>query len=160
MNARGYVLIIVICLLAILFIIALSFSGYAHFSLMRGSQTKDSLQMLELAKAGFQTALAELKTKPGPGKIEGELIPKMDPITSDMKLIYTAEWKLADPNWIEAVGKFGVATDNLYQITAKGYVKFRNEERAIRTVFALVDITKPDNPIVYWEDLGNQIKNQ
>ena len=160
MKQSGYVLIIVICLLAILLIIALSFSGYAHFSLMRGSQTKDSLQMLYLAKAGVNTAIAELKTKSGPGKIEGELIPKMDPITSDMKLIYTAEWKLAEPDWIEAVGKFGVATGNLYQITAKGYVKFREEKRAIRTVFVLVDIAKPDNPIVYWEDLGNQIKQQ
>jgi hypothetical protein len=160
MEQRGYVLIIVICLLAILMIIALSFSGYAHFSLMRGSQTKDSLQMLHLAKAGMQAAVAELKNKPGPGKIEGELIPQMDPITSEFKLIYTAEWKPAEPDWIDAVGKFGVATGNLYQIIAKGSVKFKNEERANRTVFALVDRTKPDNPFVYWEDLGNQIKQQ
>lgn len=159
MNQRGYVLIIVICLLAILMIIALSFSGYAHFSLMRGSQTKDSLQMLYLAKSGVQAARIELKTKPAPGKTTAELIPQMDPIASDMKLTYTAEWQPAEQNWIDAVSKYGV-TGSLYQITAIGYVKFKDEDRAIRTVFALVDISNPEIPIVYWEDLGNQIKQQ
>lgn len=160
MNQKGYILIIVICLSAILMIIALSFSGYAHYSLMRGSQTKDSLQLLYLAKSGVQTAIVELKNKPTAGKTEGELIPKMDPITSDMKLIYTAEWKPADPEWVKALGKYGVAGGNLYQIVAKGYIKFNNEDRAIRTVLALVELSKPENPIVYWEDLGNQIKQQ
>ncbi|MCX7919023.1 MAG: hypothetical protein N3A72_05330 [bacterium] len=160
MNKKGYVLIIVISLVAILLIIALSFSGYAYYSLMRGSQTKDSIQMLHLAKAGMQVAIAELKSKSTPGKIEGEIVPKTDPITSEMRLVYTAEWKLADPEQINALGKFGVTPTNIYQIVAKGTVKFKNEDRAIRTIFALVDISKVDNPIIYWEDLGNQIVQQ
>jgi hypothetical protein len=127
---------------------------------MRGSQTKDSLQMLHLAKAGFQAAVGEMKTKPGPGKIEGELIPQMDPITSDMRLVYTAEWKPATPELVAEFSKFGVATGNLYQIVAHGTVKFRKEDRAIRTVLAIVERQKPDNPIIYWEDLGNQILQQ
>ena len=160
MNQKGYVLIIVICLLAILLIVAFSFSGYAHYSLMRGGQTKDSIQMLHLAKSGMQAAIAKLNANPAAGNLEEELVPKFDPITSEMKLVYTAEWKLADPERVAELGKFGVATGNLYQIIAKGTVKFKNEERANRTVLALVDISKPDNPIIYWEDLGNQIFQQ
>lgn len=156
MKQNGYVLIIIISLIAIVFVVALSFSGYAHFSLMRGNQTKENLQTIYLAKSGVEAAIAVLKTKPATGKIEGELIPKMAPVTSDIKLIYTADWNPANSNWIDAVAKHGVASANLYQITAKGIIKFKEESRATRTVFALVDISKPQNPMVYWEDLGEQ----
>jgi hypothetical protein len=156
MNQRGYVLIIILSLVAIIFIIALSFSGYAHFSLMRGNQTKENLQTIYLAKSGVEAAIATLKTKPGTGKIEGELIPKMEPISSEVNLVYTADWAPADPTWITAVSKYGIGTGSLFQVTAKGMIQVKKSARATRTVFALVDISRAQNPIVYWEDLGEQ----
>jgi hypothetical protein len=156
MNQRGYVLIIILSLVAIVFIIALSFSGYAHFSLMRGNQTKEGLQTLYLAKSGVEAAIGSLKSKPAAGKIEGELVPKMEPISSDINLVYTADWAPADQTWVTAVSKYGVASGNLYQVTAKGSIQVKKEARATRTVFALVDISKSPNPIIYWEDLGEQ----
>jgi hypothetical protein len=156
MNQRGYVLIIILSLVAIVFIVALSYSGYAHFSLMRGNQTKESLQTLYLAKSGVEAAIGSLKSKPGAGNIEGELVPKMEPISSEVTLVYTADWKPADPTWVSAVSKYGVASGNLYQVTAKGMIRVKKDTRSTRTVFALVDISKSPNPIVYWEDLGEQ----
>ncbi|MFB3894761.1 MAG: hypothetical protein ACE14V_00505 [bacterium] len=156
MQQRGYVLIIILSLVAIVFIVALSYSGYAHFSLMRGNQTKEGLQTLYLAKSGVEAAVGSIKSKPAAGKIEGELVPKMEPISSDISLVYTAEWSPANSTWTDAISKYGIASGNLYQVTAKGMIQVKKEIRATRTVFALVDISKTPNPIVYWEDLGEQ----
>lgn len=157
MNKKGYVLIIILSLVAIVFIVALSYSGYAHFSLMRGNQTKEGLQTLYLAKSGVEAAIGSLKAKStSGGKIEGELVPKMEPISSEVTLVYTADWAPANPTWVDAVSKYGVASGSLYQVTAKGMIQVKKDTRATRTVFALVDISRTQNPIVYWEDLGEQ----
>jgi hypothetical protein len=155
MNQRGYVLIIILSLIAIVFIVALSYSGYAHFSLMRGNQTKEELQTIYLAKSGVEAAIGSLKANPAAGNIAGELVPKMEPISSEVNLVYTADWAPANQTWIDALSKYGVTSGSLYQITAKGMIQVKKDTRATRTVFALVDISRTQNPIVYWQDLGN-----